>query len=186
MKRLIQVATITAIMGTGAIYASNNAEANNTSAMGNGARYHKMMKSKRHNVRKMLHSVFLIQRGLPHYSMILKKFWNDSKLALNDKQKSQLIEVRKETMKNIKELAPKAIKLKREIVKASRNGEDLEKLAKMTDELASLKAKATKVQLKCISETKKILDKKQLEYLHNEMKNMRKMRREHRAKMRAM
>lgn len=171
MKKLIQIAAATTLIGTGAVYASGNVE--NGNGMKGGAKYHKMIKGKKGN--KKIRSVFLIKRGLPHYSIILKKYWNDPKLALTDKQKSKLLKIRKETLTNIKKLAPESIRLKRDIITGSRNGEDLETLQKMTDLLASIKSKATKIQLKCISDTKSILNKKQLEYLHHEMmKRMRK------------
>ena len=179
MKRFIQIALATTLMAIGVTYASGNM--GDGKGMGSGDRHHKMMRGKKGA--KKMRSVFLIQKGLPHYSLILKKFWDDPKLALTEKQKEQLLKIRKETIGSIKKLAPEALRLRRDIIIGSRNGEDLETLQKMADLLASIKAKATKIHLKCISETKAILTKEQIAYLQESMKKMRKMKKSHKAQM---
>ncbi len=120
--------------------------------------------------RKGMRSVFLIRHGLPHYSQILMKMWNDPKLALKPDQKSKLEAIRNRTIGQIQTIAPQVKQLTREIVKATHSGAKAESLYGKVDTLASLKAKATKVQLKCIEETKAVLTPEQLKYIHHHLK----------------
>ncbi|WP_456389240.1 Spy/CpxP family protein refolding chaperone [Hydrogenimonas sp.] len=120
--------------------------------------------------------VFLIQRGLPHYSMILMKMWDDPKLALTPAQKAKLKEIRKNTMKEIRDIAPEVRQLRKKIITASKNGSSPQTLFADVDKLASLKARATKVHLKCIYETLEVLTPKQIAYIKNTMKHRRKKR----------
>ena len=142
---------------------------------------HTMKMHKKHakKGKRGMRSIFLIQHGLPHYSKILMKMWDDPKLALSSEQKSKLEAVRNRTMQQVKEIAPQVKKLTREIVKESRSGAKAESLSPKVDTLASLKAKATKAQLQCIEETRTILTPKQLEYVHEHLKQMRKKHRKH-------
>ena len=161
MKKLIVLSAIVGVMGSG-LYA-NSMDSNASSMKG---QHHKMMKKKMGKKRmRAMKSIFLIQRGLPHYSMILKHIWNDKELALTKEQKSKLLVVRKETIGGIKKLLPEYIKLKKEILKGARGGADVATLSKLVDKVASIKAEATKIHLKCISDTKAILTKEQMKYL---------------------
>ncbi len=126
--------------------------------------HHKKIKPKK------LKKVFLIKKGLPHYSKIIKKHWNDPRLNLTDTQKKELLALRQETMGKLKALYPKVKKLRKQIVKAGRKGESLSETEKMVDELARLKAEATKIHLLCIAKTRKILTPKQWQTLQSKKK----------------
>ncbi|WP_457593506.1 Spy/CpxP family protein refolding chaperone [Hydrogenimonas sp.] len=110
-------------------------------------------------------SPFLITSGLPHYTMILKKRWDDPKLALTPEQKSKLIQIRKATIGSVMSLKPKIIKLRKKIVKAAMSGAAPESLSADVQELARLKAEATRTHLKCIYDTRQVLTPRQLAYL---------------------
>ncbi len=110
-------------------------------------------------------SPFLITKGLPHYTMILKKRWDDPKLALTPKQKKELLAIRKATIGSVMSLKPKIMKLQKEIVKAAMNGAEPGSLDEKVKKLASYKAEATRTHLKCIYDTKRVLTPKQLAYL---------------------
>ncbi len=110
-------------------------------------------------------SPFLINGKLPHYTMKLKMMWDDPVLALTPKQKQALLVVRKETIGAIKNLKPQIMQLERKIVKATKSGIKPATLKKDVDALASLKAKATMVHLRCIYKTRQILSPKQLRLL---------------------
>ncbi len=112
-------------------------------------------------------SPFLITSSLPHYTMILKKRWDDPKLALTPKQKEELLKIRKATLGSVIPLKKEVIKLQREIVKAAMKGAKPEELSGKVDKLAELKAKATKIHLKCIYDTRSTLTPTQLKYLHS-------------------
>jgi Spy/CpxP family protein refolding chaperone len=108
---------------------------------------------------------FLITGKMPHYTMLVKKHWDDPKLALTPKQKTALLKIRKETLQAIKSLKPQVMKLEKKIVHATMQGEDPASLEKDINTLASLKAKATMAHVRCIVETKKVLTPKQLKLL---------------------
>ncbi len=124
--------------------------------------------------RKGMKSVFLIQRGLPHYSMIVKKMWNDETLALTPEQKRKLEAIRDETMRQIREIAPQVAQLRKKIVRGTKNGLRAETLYADVDRLATLKAKATKIQLDCIEKTRAVLTPAQIAYIDSRMKQRRK------------
>ncbi len=119
-------------------------------------------------------SPFLITKGLPHYTMIIKKRWDDPKLALTPEQKARLMEVRKATMSSIISLKPKIAKLRKKIVKAAMSGAAPESLAADVDKLAKLKAEATRTHLKCIYDTRQILTPSQLEYINSTVRRKHK------------
>ena len=119
-------------------------------------------------------SPFLITKGLPHYTMIIKKRWDDPKLALTPEQKARLMEVRKATMSSIISLKPKIAKLRKKIVKAAMSGAAPESLAADVDKLAKLKAEATRTHLKCIYDTRQILTPSQLEYINSTIRRKHK------------
>jgi len=113
-------------------------------------------------------------KGLPHYTMILKKRWDDPKLALTPKQKSKLLEVRKATMEAIMALKPKIAKLRKKIAKAAMSGATPESLTADVEKLAKLKADATRTHLRCIYDTRQILTPSQLEYINSTMRRKHK------------
>jgi hypothetical protein len=93
---------------------------------------------------------------------------------LPPEQKQKLEKIRNATISEVKVIAQEAKSLKKGIVKAARSGAKPETLYGDVDKLAALKAKATKVQLDCMSQTRAILTKEQLDYLHRSMKKHRK------------
>jgi Spy/CpxP family protein refolding chaperone len=136
-----------------------------------------------HKAKKMhkkgMNSPFLIKHGLPHYTKMLMKNWNDSQLNLTAEQKAKLLEVRKATMGSIKRLKPAVTRLRKEIVQAAKNGAKAAALKAKVEKLASLEAEATMTHLKCIEDTKAILSPAQIQYLQQK-------RKAHRMKMKQM
>ncbi len=108
-------------------------------------------------------SPFLISKGLPHLTKLVKMHWND--LNLSDKQKSRLLVVRKDTVSGVRSIAPKVMKIEKKIKQMILNGENPEGIYPYIDKLSKLKADATKVHARCIYNTKKILSNQQLKYL---------------------
>jgi len=114
----------------------------------------------------LLNSPFLINKSaLPHITKMLVEDWDKASLGLSDEQKTKLLVVRKETMSGVKAIKQRVAKLEAEIIEAMVDREELEDISKKVDEVALLKAKATKIHLKCISDTISILSDKQLEFL---------------------
>ncbi|MCF6330689.1 MAG: hypothetical protein L3I99_03995, partial [Sulfurimonas sp.] len=81
---------------------------------------------------------FLIQGKLPHLVSTVKILWDDDDLALSDEQKEKLTIVKKNTKKQVKNLAKEINKLQSYIVKATLDGmepknlkDDMYKLAKL-------------------------------------------------------
>ncbi len=105
---------------------------------------------------------FLIQGKLPHLTGMVKMLWDDKDFALTDEQKTKLIEVRKYTMKNAKALGKQINKLEAEIVGKSNDNVEPKLLQNKVSKLASLRAEATMVHLKCIYNTRDILTEDQL------------------------
>ena len=124
----------------------------------------KMMQGKM-MMKKKMNSPFLIKHGLPHLSKMIMPFIEDPGFALTADQKEKLAKVRTETMGTIMEIKPEVVSLRKFIVNASASGTSSADLKDKVAKLASLEAKATMVQLKCIEETKAILTKDQLLYL---------------------
>ncbi len=110
-------------------------------------------------------SPFLIKHGLPHYTKMLMKNWDDTKLGLTQEQKEKLLQVRKTTLSSVKSLKPQILKLQKEVVQAARSGAQANSLKSKVEKLASLEAQATMTHLQCMEETKAILKPQQLNYL---------------------
>ncbi len=110
-------------------------------------------------------SVFLITKGLPHLTGMLMKHWDDPRLALTPKQKEKLLLVRQETMQGVKRIKPQAVKLEKQIRMLAREGAGNDRLDPMIDKLASLKAEASKIHIKCLNDTRAVLTPKQMQYL---------------------
>jgi len=112
-------------------------------------------------------SPFLInQDELPHLTKNLLENWSKAKLGLSEQQKEKLLVVRKETMSGVKKIKKSLKVLEAEVIEMAMD-EDIEAKSIQTkvDEIAKLKAQATMIQLKCLKDSVKILDEKQLELL---------------------
>ncbi len=105
---------------------------------------------------------FLIQGKLPHLTGMVKTLWDDKDFALTDEQKTKLLKVRKYTMKNAKALGKQIHKLESEVVDKSSDNVEPKLLQDKVNKLASLRAEATMVHLKCIYNTREILTEDQL------------------------
>jgi len=110
-------------------------------------------------------SPFLITKGLAHLTGLVKMNWDDEKLNLSDKQKEKLLKIRKETIKSIRSIKPKVMRLESKIVKLTNDGLEPKEIFKLTQKLSNLKHEATKTHIRCIYNTKKVLTKEQLIYL---------------------
>ncbi len=105
---------------------------------------------------------FLIQGKLPHLTGMVKTLWDDKDFALTDEQKTKLLKVRTYTMKNAKALGKQIHKLESEVVDKSSDNVEPKLLQDKVNKLASLRAEATMVHLKCIYNTREILTEDQL------------------------
>ena len=108
--------------------------------------------------------IYLIE-GLPHMTKLLLQNWNKATLGLNAEQKEKLLVVRQETMGAVMKIKKQVKVLEAEIIEALVDDEEPKSVHAKVDEVAKLKAEATKVHLKCISETISILTDEQLEFL---------------------
>ena len=114
----------------------------------------------------LLNSPFLINREeLPHLTKLLIMHWDKKSLGLSQEQKNKLLIIRKETLEAAGKIKKEVTVLEDEIIELSVDDEPLEIIAAKVDALAKLKAGATKIQLKCLKESLKILNDKQIEYL---------------------
>jgi len=125
---------------------------------------HEMMRNDKLNALKV--SPFLINSdALPHMTKLLIQNWDKAKLGLTKAQKEKLLVVRKNTLSAIKKIKPKIKDLEFEISEAMIDRESVESVEKQVQALAELKAEATKVHLKCISDTTSILSDEQVAFL---------------------
>jgi cytochrome c len=122
-------------------------------------------KGKKGMKNKKASSPFLITKALPHLSKLLKIKWDDKTLALTKEQKVKLLEVRKNTMSALQSIKPQTTKLQNRIISMTKNGADRQEIFKLIDKLSQLKAKATKIHVDCLINTKTILTPSQLFYL---------------------
>ena len=111
-------------------------------------------------------SPFLINSdGLPHFTKLLLENWDKAALALTPEQKKKLLVVRKETLESVKKVKQQTLALEEAIVETMVDGDDYKSLDSKVDEIAKLKAIATKAHLKCIAQTLEILGDDQVAYL---------------------
>ncbi len=110
-------------------------------------------------------SPFLITSELPHLTKLLMKQWDNSTLHLTKEQKSQLLVVRKETMAGVKNLAPQIASLQKQVTEGIFIEKTPDELNAAVQAIAKLKAEATMIHLKCIYDTRKILNQQQLDIL---------------------
>jgi len=114
---------------------------------------------------KKIKPFLILSNKMPHFTKLIKQNWNNKELNLHGEQKKELLEVRKRTMTSIKDLSPRIKKLEEEIIIFTLKGESQNDIFQMLEELAKLKAEATKTHIMCIHDTKEILTKKQLNFL---------------------
>ena len=108
---------------------------------------------------------FLITGQLPHLTKLLMKQWDNPKLHLTEEQKPQLLVVRKETIAGIKKITPQVASLQKQVREGIINGKTPDELRSTVQSIAKLKSEATMIHLKCIFDTKKILNQQQLDIL---------------------
>jgi len=114
----------------------------------------------------LLNSPFLInQEALPHMTKILMQNWDKASLGLSDEQKQKLLVIRKNTMGAVMKIKKKIKILEADIIEVVVDAEDLKSANVKVDEVAKLKAEATKVHLKCITDTVETLNDEQMETL---------------------
>ena len=114
----------------------------------------------------LLNSPFLINKeALPHMTKILVQNWDKGTLNLSDEQKEKLLVVRKNTIGAVRKIKKQLAPLEAAIIEAVVDGEDPKSVSAKVDEVAKLKAEATKVHLKCITDTVEILSDEQMETL---------------------
>ena len=114
----------------------------------------------------LINSPFLLNsEELPHLTKLLLNNWDKAALGLTDDQKEQLLVVRHETLSAIKEIKQKVQALEAEIIETMVDGEALEETYPKLEAVAKLKVEATKVQLKCLKNSMKILNDAQIEFL---------------------
>lgn len=114
----------------------------------------------------LMNSPFLInQEALPHMTKLLIENWDKATLGLSEDQKDKLIDVRVDTMSAVGKIKKQVKVLEADIIEALVDGENPKSVHAKVDEVAKLKAEATKVHLKCISDTIGILSEEQLELI---------------------
>lgn len=121
--------------------------------------------NKRNMLQRKMNSPLLIKHGLPHMNRMIMTHLNDPAFGLSEEQKVKLDKIRSESMGSMMKIRPEVMALKNEIVNASISGTSAAALKEKVVKLASLKAEATMIQLKCIEMTKNILTKDQLVFL---------------------
>ncbi len=114
----------------------------------------------------LIKSPFLLNsRALPHMTKVLVENWDKGTLALSAEQKEKLLVVRKETMSAVIKVKKEVKVLEAEIIEAMVDGEEPKSVYSKVDEVAKLKAEATRVHLNCIADTISILNEEQLEFI---------------------
>jgi len=114
----------------------------------------------------LLNSPFLINKeSLPHLTGLLIHNWDKAVLGLSNEQKEKLLFIRKETKESVKKLKLLIDELETEVIDAMIDREAPSTVESQVYEIAKLKAEATKIHLKCISNTTAVLSDEQLEFL---------------------
>jgi len=114
----------------------------------------------------LLNSPFLINKeALPHMTKILLQNWDKASLGLSEEQKQKLLVIRKNTIGAVKKLKKQIKVLESDIIEVVVDAEDLKSANAKVDEVAKLKAEATKIHLKCIADTVETLNDEQMETL---------------------
>jgi len=111
-------------------------------------------------------SPFLVNSdGLPHMTKLLIQNWDKAKLGLSAEQKEKLLVVRTETLKAVKKIKQQLKPLEATVAEAMIDREAPKSVDKTLEEIAKLKLEATRVHLKCISQTTAILSEEQVAFL---------------------
>jgi len=110
-------------------------------------------------------SPFLIVGMLPHTTMMIKNNWDNERLALTKKQKQKLLKVRKDTMNGVKSIKAKVFPMEKKVASKAMAGAKPKDLLELVDKIAKLKARATRIHLRCIYKTQQILTIKQRNFL---------------------
>jgi len=171
---LIMIASASMLFATPAMYTDNMQQRQGMKQMKQKNNCSKKKCSKKNNMRnkigqkigqKKINSPFLIKHGLPHMNKMIMSYFDNPNFNLTSEQKFQLAKVRISSMSAIREVKPKVIALKNEIIVGSQTGVSIDKLKPKLAELALLESTATLIHLKCIESTKAILSKDQLFFL---------------------
>lgn len=152
---LVSATTISLLMACGA----GGNKGNIKSGCSDCTKTEKPIQAEQRDVKKI--SPFLIKRGLPHMTKLVKKNWDNPKIALTNTQKEKLLEVRQSVTKLVKRIEPEVIALQKEIIRASHSGTSSQALKEKVEKLASLETEATLGHLECIEQTKAILTPEQ-------------------------
>jgi len=132
------------------------------------AKFAAMIKEMQANdkLKALQNSPFLVNHeGLPHMTKLLVQNWDKVALGLSKEQKEKLLVIRKETLYAVKSIKQKLKPLEDEVSEAMIDREDPKSVYKNLDEIAKLKLEASKVHLKCITETTNILSEEQVAFL---------------------
>lgn len=109
---------------------------------------------------------FLITGKMPHLTKLLIQHWDNTELHLSDTQKSKLLVIRKETIEGVQKLSKEIAVLESQIAEGSLSGKAPEELGSMVQAVAKLKTEATMIHLRCIYNTRRILDQQQSDFLN--------------------
>ena len=112
-------------------------------------------------------SPFLITGKLPHLTKLLMKHWDNPELNLSSSQKSKLLVVRKETIASVQALTKEIVPLESQVAEGIFAKKTPDELNSLVDTIARAKKQATMVHLRCIYNTREILEVQQLNLLMN-------------------
>ena len=105
---------------------------------------------------------FLVVGKMPHLTGTLKQHWDDPNLELTPEQKEALLLIRKNTMTAVMGLAGELDQLESSLAEQAMAAVPPDQLAPLVDKISDLKTEATMVHLRCIHDTREILDDRQL------------------------
>ncbi len=117
------------------------------------------------NLKQNKATLFLINGKMPHLTKLIKQQWNNPQLELTEKQKNQLLALRKETMAAVKIIGGQVPDLENQVASAIMSGASPDSLHPLVTQISALKEKATMIHLNCIYKTRKILSDKQIALL---------------------
>lgn len=110
---------------------------------------------------------FLITGKMPHLTKLLMQQWDNTELNLSETQKSKLLVVRKDTIGGVQKLGKEIAALENQVAEGSLSGKAPEELGSIVQSVARLKAEATMIHLRCIYNTRRILNQQQSDFLGN-------------------
>ena len=90
---------------------------------------------------------------------------DDPALHLTEKQKSELLAIRKEVIATVQNIGKKVFPLEKQVAKGIFSGKTPDELSGLVQEIAGLRAEATMVQLRCLYSFRNALDQQQLDVL---------------------